>query len=138
MDADGPPEETTPLQGLGITLPHIIEHLDAAPDASTSAAAAANVPSPPARTPSPPTHIYRRVRTSASESDAGLLALLASDLPAPITPLATPPPTPGGSGAGASSFFAPRFAAEEEDDRLGMRQRSDSVRSMWDLFGSDD
>lgn len=51
--------------------------------------------------------------------------------PGPITPLATPPPSPGGTRV--SSLV--RLSAA---DILTSRARSESTRSMWDLFGSDD
>ena len=76
-------------------------------------------------------HLLRVGGREPHHVDGPMLAA-ATSLPAPITPLATPPPTPGGS-SGMQSF-------ESVSDflRMSRRGRSDSVRSMWDLFGSDD
>ncbi|GJE94804.1 hypothetical protein PsYK624_109780 [Phanerochaete sordida] len=72
----------------------------------------------------------------ALSANTTLLSVSSLDtLPAPITPLATPPPSPGGSRL---SSLVRLSAADVLNASGGPRARSESTRSMWDLFGSDD
>lgn len=124
------------LQGLGINVPTVLPMPERSPNKrlepifSPEIVATAEDSSPLALEPSPE-FLYTPPRDNAAPgpSSHGLLSVCAHDLPGPITPLATPPPTPGGSRP---------LSFDCMSDFIHTRQRSDSTRSMWDLFGSDD
>ncbi|KIP12089.1 hypothetical protein PHLGIDRAFT_367802 [Phlebiopsis gigantea 11061_1 CR5-6] len=117
-----------PVQGLGIIL-----EPESAPDMEPlQVDLGIGLPSSVMRAPTPQlfdTPSPRRRRHAKPGSTIPLPPSL-SDMPGPITPLATPPPTPG--GLPSHSFV---YKPSTQDDP---RARLESAGSMWELFGSED
>ena len=140
--------EETYLQGLGINIPplNIPHETHGHPSASiaqpfqvpqtrSASEGASNASTSSDNSPPPMSSLLDcRLMRPLSPSTTLLSVSSMDSLPGPITPLATPPPSPGGSRV--SSLV--RLSAADMLTASGCRSRSDSIRSMCDLFGSDD
>ncbi|EKM58036.1 uncharacterized protein PHACADRAFT_26579 [Phanerochaete carnosa HHB-10118-sp] len=121
------------LSSAAIAQPPHVSQMAAASEIAPSGSTSSNHTSPPMGSLLYPETDAQPTRPLSASTT--LLSISTMDsLPGPITPLATPPPSPGGSRV--SSLV--RLSVADILSARGGRLRSESTRSMWDLFGSDD